>query len=191
MTCAIITEPDTGETFTIPSGETAALVPVSVQTLAGVSVVLLVDGLPWGSPVTADGEGVALFNPYLEEGGHSFQARTGSGDEEMDSEIVNVTVEPTDTRPPLVPDMNLRWYLNWIANTFDTSVTPPVPLYTTAEAAAYWAGISLDQSLASALNKILGNLPGHWVSVNIALNQIAGTTGLSNVLAAYAIAQAM
>lgn len=191
--CAIITEPDTGEVFTIPEGETVALVPVSVQTLAGETVWLIVDGFVWGvgNPVTADSEGVANFGPYLPEGGHSLQARTGTGEDEMDSEFVNIEVMPTDTRPPLVPGQNLTWYLNWIANTFDISVTPPVPLLTAAEAASSWAGIDLANSLASALNAKLGNMPGHWVAINVALNQLAGTTGLSNVAAAFAIASAL
>lgn len=189
--CAIVIEPDTGEVFHIPAGESSVDINIQVQTSAGEQVWIVIDGLVNGSPTNADGEGVAYFTRTFEEGGHSLQARTGSGDDEMDSEVVNITVEAADTRPPLTPGMTLVWYMNWIANTFDVSVTPPVPLYTTAEAAAVWAGVPLGFSLAYALNHKLGFEPGSWVTVNTALNLLAGTTGLSNVNAAYAIASAM
>lgn len=190
MTCAIIIEPDDGEEFTIPTGQTSRTVTVEVQTIKGTPVKLFHNGLVHGSPVNGDNEGIAKFNVMLQAGGHSFQAQTGTGDDVKDSNLVNIDVQPASTRPPLVPGQTLRWYLNWLANTFNTA-TPPQPLYSESVAAAMWAGVSTSYSLLAALNLYLGYPPGSWVSVNAALNTIAGNTGplLSNAQAAYKIAQ--
>lgn len=170
-TC-VMTAPADGAVIEIASGESSIAVHVTGTTDASAAVQILNDGTPIGSAGAANGSGAFDITLTLTPGVYELTARAGTNPEFTISDPAHTI----SVRPTIRTAATVTWYFNWL----NDSIVSGIPQYTAKRAACLWAGVAVDKSMAAALNEILGNAPGLWVSVNQALNEIAETSGLGN-----------
>lgn len=179
-TC-VMTAPADGAVIEIASGQSSIDVHVTGTTDPSVAVQILDDGDPIGDPGAANGGGAFDITLTLTPGVYVLTALAGDDPETTESSPARTI----HVRPTIRTAATVTWYFNWL----NDSIVSGIPQYTAKRAACLWAGVAVDKSMAAALNEILGNAPGLWVSVNQALNEIAETSGLGNANALKAICE--